>query len=69
MLTLALALLQDTRPAMDEFLRAQAARGWSGSVLVARGGAPLLLAGYGFADFDAGRANDGDTLFEVASSS
>jgi CubicO group peptidase (beta-lactamase class C family) len=54
---------------MDEFLRAQAARGWSGSVLVARGGAPLLLAGYGFADFDAGRANDGDTLFEVASSS
>jgi len=36
-------------------------------VLVAHAGEPVFVGGYGFADFEAARANDGDTLFEVAS--
>ncbi len=51
----------------DELLSRYAGSGWSGSVLVARGGRPLLAAGYGFADFEADRSNDADTLFEIAS--
>jgi CubicO group peptidase (beta-lactamase class C family) len=53
--------------ALDVLLRRHAAAGFTGSVLVARGGEPLVLAGHGFADFDAGRPNDADTLFEIAS--
>jgi CubicO group peptidase (beta-lactamase class C family) len=53
--------------ALDVLLRRHAADGFIGSVLVARGGEPLVLAGHGFADFDAGRANDADTLFDVGS--
>jgi CubicO group peptidase (beta-lactamase class C family) len=67
MLLLALALLQEPRPAFDALLRTHAAQGWSGSVLVARAGEPVFVGGYGFADLDSDRANDGDTLFEVAS--
>lgn len=67
MLTLALALLQEPRPTIDTLLRTHAAQGWSGAVLLARAGEPVFVGGYGFADFDAGIANDGDTLFEVAS--
>lgn len=51
--------------ALDEWLRAHAAAGWSGSVVVARDGRPLLERGYGFADFDADRANDEHTLFDA----
>jgi len=38
---------------------------WSGAALVARAGEPLLLKGYGFADFESNRSNDADTLFDV----
>jgi CubicO group peptidase (beta-lactamase class C family) len=65
---LALLLLpQSSASDFDALLRRHAASGWSGSVLVARAGEPVFVGGYGFADLEAGRANDGDTLFEVAS--
>lgn len=68
MLALCLALLpQASATDFDVLLRRHAAQGWSGSVLVARAGEPVFIGGYGFADIEAGRANDGDTLFEVAS--
>lgn len=51
----------------EELLSRHAAEGFSGSALVATRGEILLAAGFGFADFDANRANDGDTLYEIAS--
>jgi len=53
--------------ALDAHLAAHAAFGWSGSVVVSRGGEALLVRGYGLADPASGRANDAHTLFEVAS--
>ncbi|NOT30983.1 MAG: beta-lactamase family protein, partial [Planctomycetes bacterium] len=52
---------------LDELLLRYAASGWSGSVLVARDGEVLLAGGYGFADFQADRANEAGTLFELGS--
>lgn len=51
----------------DELLLRYAGSGWSGSVLVARDGQVLLAGGYGFADFQADRANEAGTLFELGS--
>ena len=51
----------------DELLLRCAGAGWSGSVLVAKGGEALLAGGYGFADFQSNRPNDAHTLFEIAS--
>jgi CubicO group peptidase (beta-lactamase class C family) len=58
---------KDRRTALDQLMLAYASDGWSGAVLVSEGGVPLLAKGYGFADFQADRANDADTLFEIAS--
>lgn len=52
---------------LDALMRRFAANGWSGSVLVSKGGKEVLAGGYGFADFESERANDADTLFEIAS--
>jgi len=52
---------------LDRYLRACAAFGFSGAVLVARDGEVVLRRGYGLADRSARRGNDADTLFEIAS--
>lgn len=52
---------------IDAYLESCAAFGWSGVALVARDGEVLLRKGYGLADRATQRANDPDTLFEVAS--
>ncbi|HEX6883082.1 MAG TPA: serine hydrolase domain-containing protein [Planctomycetota bacterium] len=73
MLLVALALplasaLQDVPgERFEELLLKHAGAGWSGAALVAKGEAVLHAAGYGFADFDADRPNDADTLFEIGS--
>src|SRR5262245_21607279 len=51
----------------DELLLRCAGSGWSGSILVAKNDAVVFEGGYGFADFEANRPNDADTLFEIAS--
>lgn len=54
--------------AYGEWLRQQAAAGrFSGAVLLARDGQPLLAEGYGMADRDRGIANAMDTRFGIAS--
>jgi CubicO group peptidase (beta-lactamase class C family) len=64
----ALVLAQgQPRDPFEELLLRYAASGWSGAALVARGDTVLHAAGYGFADFEADRANTADTLFEIAS--
>src|SRR5687767_10234922 len=53
--------------ALDDYLGRCAAFGWSGAALIARDGKVVLEKGYGLADRKTGRANDPDTLFEIAS--
>ncbi len=52
---------------LDGFLSRLAAYGYSGSVLVAKGGRILLHEGYGLADRAAGRPYTPETLFDIAS--
>ena len=53
--------------ALDRYMARLAAYGYSGSVLVAKGGRVLLHAGYGMADRAHGRPYTPETLFDVAS--
>lgn len=53
--------------ALDGYLRRLEAFGFSGSVLVARRGAVLLDAGYGFADQERGEPYTAATQFDIAS--
>jgi CubicO group peptidase (beta-lactamase class C family) len=52
---------------LDRYVARLAAYGYSGSVLVARGGRVLLDKGYGLADRARGRPYTPETLFDVAS--
>jgi CubicO group peptidase (beta-lactamase class C family) len=52
---------------LDRYMSRLAAYGYSGSVLVARGGRVLLHQGYGLADRARGRPYTAETLFDVAS--
>lgn len=63
----ALALPQDRARAVRECLADYGRTGFSGAVLVARGGRIEAEAGLGYADRDAKRANTPDTRFEIAS--
>jgi CubicO group peptidase (beta-lactamase class C family) len=53
--------------ALDRYMSRLAAYGFSGSVLVAKGGRVLLNKGYGLADRGSRRAYTADTLFDIAS--
>src|ERR1700720_2975078 len=53
--------------ALDRYMARLAAYGYSGSVLVARGGRVLLHQGYGLADRARRRPYTAETLFDVAS--
>lgn len=66
-LILAAPQARDLAADCDALLARYARAGWSGSVLVARDGKPLLARGYGQADAGSGRDNDEHTLFEIAS--
>ena len=67
-LTLApVTLAQDVASECDALLARYARAGWSGAALVARDGKELLARGYGKADLEGLRANDENTLFEIAS--
>jgi CubicO group peptidase (beta-lactamase class C family) len=58
---------QDWR-AVEDFVRKDADSGaFSGAVLVAQDGRPLVEQAYGLADRDAGRANNIDTRFNIGS--
>ncbi len=57
----------DRGQALDTFLRALEAKGYWGSVLVARGGRVVLANGYGFEDVATRRPNRVTTRFEIAS--
>ncbi|MEN8145331.1 MAG: serine hydrolase domain-containing protein [Gemmatimonadota bacterium] len=52
---------------VDEFMKQRAESGFSGSVLVARGGELALLKGYGLADTEDSIPNRGNTLFDLGS--
>ncbi|HLX11056.1 MAG TPA: serine hydrolase domain-containing protein [Thermoanaerobaculia bacterium] len=52
---------------LDRYLSRLAAYGYSGSVLVARGGRVLLHKGYGLADRASGKPYTAETLFDIAS--
>ncbi|HET6201731.1 MAG TPA: serine hydrolase domain-containing protein [Planctomycetota bacterium] len=54
---------------LDAYLERCEAFGFSGSVLVTRGGNVILAKGFGLADRERGLANAPDTLFEIASTS
>ena len=57
-----------TTEKLDQFIRAYAAaNGFNGSVLVARGGTILLDKGYGWRDAARKLPNDGQTRFQIAS--
>lgn len=65
---LALACLQPIGQVSErchELLLRYAGDGWSGAALVAQADEVLLAGGYGFANFEAGRANTDETLFDV----
>ncbi len=53
--------------ALDDYLSRLAAFGYSGSVLVAKGGKVVLNKGYGLADRQHGRPFTADTIFDIAS--
>jgi CubicO group peptidase (beta-lactamase class C family) len=52
---------------LDRYLARLAAYGYSGSVLVAKGGRVLLHKGYGLADRASGQPYTAETLFDIAS--
>ncbi len=52
---------------VNEFMENQAAAGFSGSVLVAKGGEIALLKGYGLANVEDSVPNRGNTLFDLGS--
>ncbi len=54
-------------PKLEACLQEAAAKGWSGSAIVAKNGAILLENGYGFADREAKRAETAETVFSVGS--
>jgi CubicO group peptidase (beta-lactamase class C family) len=59
----------ETGVAIDRYLTACESFGFSGSVLVTKGGEVLVRKGYGLADREHGIANTPATLFEIASAS
>ncbi len=52
---------------VNEFMKQQAEAGFSGSVLVARGGELALFKGYGLADAEDSIPNQANTLFDLGS--
>jgi len=52
---------------LDSLVRAAESRGFHGNVLVARGGEPLLLAGYGIANHSTGARYSPATLVQIGS--
>ncbi|MBI3792022.1 MAG: beta-lactamase family protein [Gemmatimonadetes bacterium] len=56
-----------TAHALDAYLARAEAFGFSGAVIVARGGRPLLARGYGFADRRRGTPNTTATVFGLSS--
>lgn len=52
---------------LETALQQAAAKGWSGSVIVSKGGNILLEKGYGFADRENQRAQTAETVFSVGS--
>lgn len=60
---------QDEKPLalVEQYLDTCEAYGWSGVALIERKGRIILHRGYGKADRDSDRANEPDTVFEIAS--
>lgn len=52
---------------LEAALQQAAAKGWSGSAIVSKGGAVLVEKGYGFADRETKRAQTAETVFSVGS--
>lgn len=58
----------DVAAKADEYMRARMeARGYGGSILIAKDDKPLIVKGYGSADVEAGIANSPDTRFRIGS--
>jgi CubicO group peptidase (beta-lactamase class C family) len=57
----------DVGEALDRFVRGMTGQGYSGAILVSRGGEILLLEGYGLADRERSVPNTSETLFDIAS--
>ncbi|MBC7776986.1 MAG: beta-lactamase family protein [Phycisphaerae bacterium] len=54
-------------PKLESCLQEAAAKGWSGSAIVAKGGVVLLEKGFGFADRETKRAQTAETVFSIGS--
>jgi len=52
---------------LEACLQEAAAKGWSGSALVAKGGVVLVEKGYGYADRETKRAQTAETVFSIGS--